>query len=81
MIYAGIRPAIARRTRAEAAQTKASSTSLRSYVVASMRRSGAASGSRREQADTLGRQAQDRGNGDRGQVTQAAARLKVKIAQ
>ena len=34
-----------------------------------------------EQADSLGRTAQERATAIAGQVTQAAARLKVKIAQ
>ena len=45
------------------------------------RRSDPDAASRREQADSLGRTAQGRATAIAGQVTQAAARLKVKIAQ
>ena len=81
VIYAGIRPAIASVDQQQAAQTKRELDSLWSYV--SKLRKQEASGRRftPEQADVLGRTAQGRATAIAGQVTQAAARLKVKIAQ
>ena len=81
VIYAGIRPAIATVDQEQAAQTKRQLDSLWSFV--SQLRTQEQSGRRftPEQADSLGRTAQGRATAIAGQVTQAAARLKVKIAQ
>jgi imelysin len=81
VIYAGIRPAIASVDPQQAAQTKRELDSLWSFV--SQLRTQERAGRRftPEQADTLGRTAQTRASAIAGQVTQAAARLKVKIAQ
>jgi hypothetical protein len=81
VIYAGIRPAIASVDQQQAAQTKRELDSLWSYVA--KLRTQEKSGRRftPAQADTLGRTAQERATAIAGQVTQAAARLKVKIAQ
>jgi len=81
VIYAGIRPAIATVDGEQAAQTKRELDSLWAYV--SKLRAQERSGRRftPEQADSLGRTAQGRATAIAGQVTQAAARLKVKIAQ
>jgi hypothetical protein len=81
VIYAGIQPAIANVDQQQAAQTKRELDSLWSFV--SKLRRQEASGRRftPEQADSLGRTAQGRATAIAGQVTQAAARLKVKIAQ
>src|SRR5262245_37251431 len=81
VIYAGIRPAIANVDRPQAAQTKRELDSLWQFV--SKLRAQEASGKRftPQQADSLGRTAQERATAIAGQVTQAAARLKVKIAQ
>jgi Imelysin len=81
VIYAGIRPAIARVDSQQAAQTKRELDNLWSFVsdLRKQERNG-----RRftpQQADSLGRTAQERATAIAGQVTQAAARLKVKIAQ
>ena len=81
VIYAGIQPAIATVDPQQAAQTKRELDSLWRFVANA---SSAGAGGRRftpEQADTLGRTAQERATAIAGQVTQAAARLKVKIAQ
>jgi hypothetical protein len=81
VIYAGIRPAIARVDNPQAAQTKRELDSLWQFV--SKLRKQEAGGKRftPAQADSLGRTAQERATAIAGQVTQAAARLKVKIAQ
>ena len=82
VIYAGIRPAIATVDPQQAAQTKRELDSLWSFVVAASRtRKRAGRRFTPEQADSLGRTAQGRATAIAGQVTQAAARLKVKIAQ
>ena len=82
VIYTGIRPAIATVDPQQAAQTKRELDSLWSFV-SQLRAAGASrdAASRPEQADSLGRTAQARATAIAGQVTQAAARLKVKIAQ
>ena len=81
VIYAGIQPAVARVDSAQAAQTRRELAALDGYVqkLRAQERSG-----RRftpQQADVLGREAQERATAIAGQVSQAAARLKVKIVQ
>ena len=81
VIYAGIRPAIAKVDAAQAAQTKRELDDLYAYV--GKLRAQERNGKRftPQQADVLGRDAQERATAIAGQVTQAAARLKVKIVQ
>ena len=81
VIYAGIGPAIAVADRQQSAQTKRELDALWSYVA--RLRAQERSGKRftPQQADTLGRAAQERATAIAGQVTQAAARLQVKIVQ
>jgi hypothetical protein len=81
VIYAGIGPAIARVDSQQSAQTKRELDALWAYVA--RLRSQERSGKRftPQQADTLGRAAQERATAIAGQVTQAAARLKVRIVQ
>src|SRR5262245_48339428 len=81
VIYAGIRPAIATVDPQQAAQTKRELDSLWSFVAQLRKQEKAGRRFTPEQADTLGRTAQERASAIAGQVTQAAARLKVKIAQ
>jgi hypothetical protein len=81
VIYAGIQPAIASVDRQQAAQTKRELDSLWSFVSKLRRQEQAGRRFTPEQADSLGRAAQERATAIAGQVTQAAARLKVKIAQ
>jgi hypothetical protein len=81
VIYAGIQPAIASVDRQQAAQTKRELDSLWSFVAKLRKQEQAGRRFTPEQADTLGRTAQERATAIAGQVTQAAARLKVKIAQ
>jgi len=81
VIYAGIGPAISRVDTAQAAQTKRELDALHGFVgrLKAQERSG-----RRftpQQADVLGKDAQERATAIAGQVSQAAARLKVKIVQ
>ena len=83
VIYAGIRPAIAA---VDCAAGRADEARARQPLVASfrkLRRAGAmpGAGSRRSRPTRSGRTAQERATAIAGQVTQAAARLKVKIAQ
>jgi hypothetical protein len=81
VIYAGIHPAIATVDKQQAAQTKRELDSLWSYVAQLRKQERAGRRFSPEQADSLGRTAQERATAIAGQVTQAAARLKVKIAQ
>jgi hypothetical protein len=81
VIFAGIRPAIAQVDGQQSAQTKRELDALWGFVqkLRVQERSG-----RRftpQQADVLGRDAQERATAIAGQVTQAAARLQVKIVQ
>lgn len=81
VIYAGIHPAIAKASVAQATQTKRDLDALHAYVakLRAQERSG-----RRftpQQADVLGREAQERATAIAGQVSQAAARLRVDIVQ
>ncbi len=81
VIYAGIQPAIASVDPQQASQTKRELDSLWSYVAKLRQQEKAGRRFTPEQADSLGRTAQERATAIAGQVTQAAARLKVKIAQ
>ena len=81
VIYQGIGPAIATVDPQQAAQTKRELDSLWSFVAKLRKHERAGRRFTPEQADTLGRTAQERASAIAGQVTQAAARLKVKIAQ
>jgi hypothetical protein len=81
VIYAGIRPAIASVDAQQAAQTRRELDSLWSFVSQLRRQEQTGRRFTPEQADALGRTAQGRATAIAGQVTQAAARLKVKIAQ
>jgi hypothetical protein len=81
VIYAGIGPAIARPTRSTARRPSVSSTALWQFVAKLKGQERAGKRFTPNQADTLGRAAQERATAIAGQVTQAAARLKVKIAQ
>lgn len=81
VIYTGIGPAISRVDAAQAAQTRRELDALHSYVGKLRKQERAGRRFTPQQADLLGREAQDRATAIAGQVTQAAARLKVKIAQ
>jgi hypothetical protein len=81
VIYAGIRPAIAKLDAAQASQTH---RELDALWLAVRRLQGQERTGRRftpQQADVLGRGAQERATAIAGQVSQAAARLGVKIVQ
>ena len=58
-----------------------SSTACASYVARLRKQERAGKRFTPQQAETLGRAAQERATAIAGQVTQAAARLKVKIVQ
>ncbi len=81
VIYTGIGPAITKVDPQQSAQTKRELDSLWQFVgkLKAQERSGKRF--RPQEADVLGRTAQERANAIAGQVTQAAARLKVKIVQ
>jgi hypothetical protein len=81
VIYAGIRPAIARVDAQQAAQTRRELEALFSFVGRLRAQEDAGKRFTPEQADVLGRNAQERAVAIAGQVTQAAARLRVKIVQ
>ncbi len=81
VIYRGIGPSIAQIDPQQSAQTRRELDALWGYVA--KLRAQERSGKRftPQQADTLGRTAQERATAIAGQVTQAAARLRVKIVQ
>jgi hypothetical protein len=81
VIYAGIRPSIAGVDSSQAKQTKRDLDALHAYVAKLRKQEKAGRRFTPQQADILGRLAQERATAIAGQVTQAAARLKVKIAQ
>ena len=81
VIYAGIKPAIATIDRTQATQTQRQLAELRAYVADLRAKERAGKRFTPRQADVLGRAAQEQAVAVAGQVTQAAARLKVKIAQ
>ena len=81
VIYAGVQPAIARVDRQQAAQTKRELDNLWRFVSDLRKQERVGRRFTPQQADSLGRTAQERATAIAGQVTQAAARLKVKIAQ
>jgi hypothetical protein len=81
VIYAGIQPAISSVDAQQAKQTKRELDSLWSFVAKLRAQEKAGRRFTPEQADTLGRTAQERATAIAGQVTQSAVRLKVKIAQ
>lgn len=81
VIYAGIGPAIARVDAQQSAQTKRELDALFSYVARLRKQERAGKRFTPQQAELLGREAQERATAIAGQVTQAAARLKVEIAQ
>jgi hypothetical protein len=81
VIYAGIRPAIAGVDPQQAAQTKRELDRLYSFVTRLRKQERSGKRFTPQQAELLGREAQERATAIAGQVTQAAARLKVKIAQ
>ena len=81
VIYAGIRPAIAKVDPAQAKQTRTELDALWSYVARLKAQERFGKHFTPQQADVLGRDAQERATAIAGQVTQAAARLKVKIVQ
>ena len=81
VIYAGIRPAIAQVDTAQARRRSGSSTRSGRYVGRLRAQERPGKRFTPQQADVLGRDAQERATAIAGQVTQAAARLKVKIVQ
>jgi hypothetical protein len=81
VIYSGIGPAIASVDRAQAAQTKRELNELHGFVERLRAQEGQGRRFTPQQADVLGRDAQERATAIAGQVAQAAARLKVKIVQ
>ena len=81
VIYRGIAPAISRVDRAQSTQTAQELNSLTAFVGKLQRQERSGRRFKPEQADILGRQAQERAAAIAGQVTQSAARLKVKIVQ
>ncbi|HET9287028.1 MAG TPA: imelysin family protein [Gaiella sp.] len=81
VIFTGIRPSIVKVSAAQAAQTKRDLDSLHAYVSRLLAHERAGRRFTPQQADILGREAQERATAIAGQVSQAAARLKVKIVQ
>ncbi len=80
LIYDNVEPLVAKADRQQAAQTRESLRKLLAF--ASELRDKEAAGRRytAEEADTLGAQAQERAEAIAGQVTQAAAKLDIQLA-
>ncbi len=81
MIYAGVGPAIGAVDGQQSAQTKRELDGLYGFISRLRTQERAGKRFTPQQAETLGRSAQERGTAIAGQVTQAAARLKIKIVQ
>jgi hypothetical protein len=81
VIYRGIAPAIAKRDPAQSAQTTKELRELTSFVGKLHQQERAGKRFKPEQADVLGHEAQERATAIAGQVSQAAARLRVAIVQ
>jgi hypothetical protein len=81
VIYRGIGPSIAQIDPQQSAQTRRELDALWGYVAKLRAQEKGGKRFTPQQADTLGRTAQERATAIAGQVTQAAARLKVKIVQ
>ena len=81
VIYAGIRPAIANVDAAAGGADEARARHPLAYVGELRAQEEAGKRFTPQQAESLGRDAQERATAIAGQVTQAAARLKVKIVQ
>lgn len=81
VIYAGIRPSIAGVAPAQAAQTTRDLDALHAFVARLRTQERAGRRFTPQQADVLGRQAQERATAIAGQVSQAAAELGVTIEQ
>ena len=81
VIYAGIGPAIAKVDKQQSQQTKRELDALWGFIGKLRTQESAGRRFSPQVADSLGRTAQERGTSVAGQVTQAAARLKVKIVQ
>jgi hypothetical protein len=81
LIYNNIQPAVAKANAAQAAQTGRDLRGLHNF--AQRLRSQEAAGKRftAQDADTLGSEAQDRAEAIAGQVSQAAGRLSIKLAE
>ena len=78
-VYAGVRPMVARASGAQAAQTGRSLTRLRAFAADLRDREADGERFTPEQADALGSEAQERAEAIAGQVSQAAAKLRVEV--
>jgi hypothetical protein len=79
-VYAGVRPMIARTSGAQAEQTGRSLSDLRDFAADLRDRERRGRRFSAEQADALGSEAQERAEAIAGQVSQAAAKLNVDVA-
>ena len=81
IVYADLEPKIAKVDAAQAAQTGQELKGLSAFIERLYRRENAGSRFSKQQAELLGREAQERATKVAGQVSQAAARLNVAVEE
>jgi len=79
LVYENIRPTIDKADRAQAQQTQRELIRLRDFAAKLRKQEADGKKFTAEEADTLGTQAQEQAEEIAGQVTQAAARLNIKV--
>jgi hypothetical protein len=79
VVYRNVQPLIAQVDPAQAEQTGADLTGLRSYVDGIYRQEKAGTSFKPEDADTIGAEAQHRATTIAGQIAQAAAKLQIQL--
>lgn len=81
LTYENIRPTISKADRAQAEQTQRELIRLRDFAGKLRKQEAAGKKFTAEEADTLGSQAQEQAEEIAGQVTQAAAKLNIKVEE
>ncbi len=81
LTYENIRPTIDKADKAQAEQTQNELIRLRDFVAKLRKQEADGKKFTAEEADTLGTQAQEQAEEIAGQVTQAAARLNIKVEE
>jgi hypothetical protein len=81
VVYSDVRPSIAKVDPDQAAQTRRELDGLAAFIERIYQREKAGHRFTPQDADTLGKQAQDRATKVAGQVSQAAAKLGIKVEQ
>lgn len=81
VVYSHVEPMVAKSDAAQAEQTKTDLSNLKAYVEDIYSKEQAGTKFKPEDADTLGSEAQNRATAIAGQITQAAAKLQIKIEE